>query len=136
MDCGTDASFNFSGSVTIAAWIRTGVLTSDAKIASNQNNATGGYKFGINANKMEFEIRTAANASFLNRSVAGGTVLTPGVWYHVVGVYSKGQFIRTYVNGNLDRELTTTEVLGASNGTFKIGRESYSSRVLLPWMDG
>jgi hypothetical protein len=136
VDCGTDASFDFSGSVTIAAWIKTGVLTSDAKIASNQNNSTGGYKFGINANKVELEIRTAANASFLNRSVAGGTVLTPGVWYHVVGVYSKGQFIRTYVNGNLDRELATAEVLGASNGTFKIGRESYaSSYYFLGWID-
>ena len=136
VDCGTDASFNFSGSVTIAAWIKTGVLTSDAKIASNQNNATGGYKFGVNANKVEFEIRTAANASFLNRSVAGGTTLTPGVWYHVVGVYSQGQFIRTYVNGSLDRELATAEVLGASNGTFKIGRESYAgSYYFLGWID-
>lgn len=136
VDCGTDASFNFSGSVTISAWIRTGVLTSDAKIASNQNNATGGYKFGVNANKVELEIKNAANASFLNRTVAGGTTLTPGVWYHVVGVYSKGQFIRTYVNGVLDRELATAEVLGASNGTFKIGRESYSSSYFfLGWID-
>jgi hypothetical protein len=136
VDCGTDASFNFSGSVTIAAWVKTGVSTSDAKIASNQNNSSGGYKFGVYGNKAEFEIRNASNASTLNRSVAGGTTLTPGVWYHVVGVYTLGQSIKTYVNGKLDREAATTEVLGASNGTFKIGRESFSaSYYFLGWID-
>ncbi len=136
VDCGTDATFNFSGSVTIAAWVRAGIYTADAKIASNQNNSTGGFKLGINAGKAELEIKNAANTSFLNRSVAGGTFLTPGVWYHVTGVYSKGQFIRTYVNGKLDRELVTTEVLGASNGNFRIGRESYAASYhLLGWID-
>ena len=46
-----------------------------------------------------------------------------GGWYHVAGVYSKGEYIRTYVYGSLDRELVTTAVLGSSTGTFKIGRD-------------
>ena len=126
VDCGTNASFNFSGSVTIAAWFKAAGATADGKIASNQNNATGGYKLGIYQNKAEFEIRTTANTAILNRSVAGGTTFSPGVWYHVTGVYKQGQFIRTYINGKLDREFATAEVLGASNGSFQIGRETYT----------
>jgi len=53
--------------------------------------------------------------------------LTPGIWYHVAGVYSQGNYIRTYVNGVLDRELATTSVLGTSTGTLKIGCEPYNT---------
>jgi hypothetical protein len=127
VDCGTDASIALSGSFTLAAWIRLNASTSDAKIASNQNNATGGYKMGVYSNKVELEIRTAANSPLLNRPIEGGTILTPGLWYHVAGVYSQGQYLRTYVNGVLDRERLLTDLLGTSNGTLKIGRESHTS---------
>ena len=100
----------------------------DRKIAGNQDLATGGYKFGLySSGLIEFEIRTSANAATLNRTSAGGTVLQQGVWYHVAGVYSKGQYIRTYVYGNLDRELVTTVALGTSTGSFKLGRDPRSA---------
>jgi len=126
VDCGANPSLNITGAVTVAAWIRLVGPGADQKIAGNQDGTTGGYKFGINNNLVEFEIRTSANAAVLNRSVPGGTTLEPGVWYHVLGVYSEGNYIRTYVNGELDRELATTEILGTSSDTFKIGREPFS----------
>ena len=99
----------------------------DQKIAGNQDNTTGGYKFGVFTNdKVEFEIRTSANAGTLIRTTAGGTVLTPGVWYHVAGIYSQGNYIRTYVNGVLDREMITTAILGTSTGSLKIGCEPFT----------
>ena len=50
------------------------------------------------------------------------------VWYHVTGVYSlEDGYIRTYVNGILDRELSTTQALGASPGSFKIGCEPFTT---------
>jgi hypothetical protein len=128
VDCGSGASLNIAGSVTISAWIKLSALGLDQKIAGNQDNTTGGYKFAVfTNNRVEFEIRTSAGAGTLNRGVAGGTVLTPGVWYHVVGVYSQGNYIRAYVNGVLDRELATTSVLGTSTGTLKIGCEPYTT---------
>ncbi len=128
VNCGQDSAFAFSGSVTITAWVKSGTVGNDGKIASNQNNSTGGYKLGVYQNKAEFEIRPAANTpAILNRSVAGGTTIQAGVWYHVAGVYSMGQYIRTYINGVLDRELATTDVVGVSNGAFMIGRESYAN---------
>jgi hypothetical protein len=50
------------------------------------------------------------------------------VWYFIAGVYSQsGGYIRTYVNGMLDRQLATTAVLGGSTGPFRIGCEPYSA---------
>jgi hypothetical protein len=122
VDCGKNASLNLTDAVTVTAWIKMGFTAGDRKIAANQDGTTGGYKMGLfTNNKVEFEIRTSANAGTLNRNAAGGAVLQQDVWYHVAGVYSKGQFIRTYVYGNLDREMATTAVLGTSTGSFKLG---------------
>ncbi|MCX5644264.1 MAG: LamG domain-containing protein, partial [Phycisphaerae bacterium] len=128
VDCGSGASLNLTDAVTITAWVKMDFTGGDRKIAGNQDLVTGGYKFGVYTNNMaEFEIRTSANASTLNRNSAGGTALQQGVWYHVAGVYSKGQYIRTYVYGNLDRELVTTVLLGSSTGSFKLGRDPGSA---------
>jgi hypothetical protein len=128
VDCGSGASLNLTDGVTITTWIKMDFTAGDRKIAGNQDLVTGGYKFGLYSNNMaEFEIRTSANAATLNRTSAGGTALQQGVWYHVAGVYSKGQYIRTYVYGNLDRELVTTVLLGSSTGSFKLGRDPGSA---------
>jgi len=126
VDCGDDPSLNITGAVTVTAWIKLAGPAADMKVGGNQDGTTGGYKMSIYSDKVEFEIRTAGNAAVLNRSAAGGTVLEPDVWYHVAGVYSEGDYIRTYVNGSLDRELATAEILGTSTGTLKLGREPFS----------
>jgi len=124
VDCGYDATLNITGAVSVSAWINVTTGARDQKVAGNQDGSTGGYKMGVYSdNKVEFEVRNPTNQSTNNRSVGGGTVLTTGVWYHVVGVYSQGNYIRTYVNGKLDRQLVTTAKLGLSSGTLKLGRE-------------
>jgi len=123
VDCGKNASLNLTDAVTVTAWIKMGFTAGDRKIASNQDGTTGGYKIGLYTNnKVEFEVRTSANQGTLTRNVAGGATLQQDVWYHVAGVYSKGQFMRTYVFGNLDREMATTAVLGTSTASFMLGR--------------
>ena len=127
VDCGTDPSLNVTGEVTVSAWIKLAATGIDQKIAGNDDNTVGGYKIGVFTNdKVEFEIKTATNSPATNRNVAGGTVLTEGVWCHVAGVYSQGNYVKTYVNGELDRELTTKAILGASLGPFRIGCEPYN----------
>ncbi len=126
LDVGDTQLTNITGQVTLSAWINLNVADGDMKVAGNQDGSTGGYKLGYYDGRMEFEIRTSGGSAILNRWEAGGTVLSPGVWYHVAGVYSEGNYIRTYVNGRLDRELLTTEVLGGSAGTLKLGREPFS----------
>ncbi|MEJ2703781.1 MAG: PA14 domain-containing protein [Sedimentisphaerales bacterium] len=129
LDCGNDASLEITDAVTMTAWIKLNGVGLDQKVGGNQDGANGGYKMTVyNTDVVEFEIRTAANASALNRNVAGGTTMQAGEWYHVAGEYSlEGGYIRTYVNGALDRELTTTEVLGASPGNFYVGCEPFNT---------
>jgi len=128
LDCGNDPSLGISGAVSVTAWINIGAAGIDHKVGGNQDNANGGYKMSVVNDKVEFEIRTSDNTAVLNRDVAGGTILEVGVWYHVTGIYSQQDgYIRTYVNGFLDRELLTNEVLGASPGTLYIGCEPYNT---------
>jgi hypothetical protein len=127
VDCGDGPSLNITGGVTVTAWIRLKEPGADRKIAGNQDGITGGYKLGVYSDLLEFEIRTANNVAILSRNVGGGMILEPGVYHHVAGVYSsRGNYIRTYVDGVLDRELSTTSVLGTSTGNFIIGREPFS----------
>jgi len=129
IDCGTAPSLHITGVVTVSAWIKLAEIGIDQKIAGNDDNTAGGYKIGVFTNdKVEFEIKTAANRPFTNRNVEGGTVLTQGLWYHVAAVYSQGNYIRTYVNGKLDRELTTQAILGRSSGPFRIACETSNPR--------
>jgi hypothetical protein len=128
LDCGNNPILALTDAVSISAWIKVAVQNADHKVGGNQDGANGGYKMSVYSNKIEFEIRTAGNSAVLNRSVAGGTLLEVDVWYHVTGVYSLADgYIRTYVNGELDRELLTTEALGASPGALMIGCEPFST---------
>lgn len=133
IDCGLHDGFNLADAVSISAWIKLAVPAEDQKIAGNQDDLSGGYKLSIYSGKAELEVRDSGNLLRNNRFVSGGTVLEPGVWHHVVGTYCKGGYIRTYVNGKLDRELATPSILAPSTGTVKIGREPFSD---LYWFNG
>jgi fibronectin-binding autotransporter adhesin len=131
VDCGNSPTLNLNGDMAISAWIYMTANNRDQKIVAKQDvgTGTGGYKMGVYTdNKFEFEIRDAANNAFLSRTVPGGTVLATNTWYHVVGVYSAGNYIRTYVNGVLDRELLLTNLCGATATNFVIGKEGGSNQ--------
>ncbi|MBC8469240.1 MAG: LamG domain-containing protein [Planctomycetes bacterium] len=129
LDCGDNPSLRISGEVSLTAWVKIANLNIDQKIGGNQNGSNGGFKMGIfSNNKVEFEIRSSGNSATLNRNVNGGTELIEDTWYHVAGVYSQEDGnIKTYVNGNMDRQLVTTEELGASPGTFYLGCEPFNT---------
>ena len=120
---------NFAGNITVSAWVYMDTRTRDQKIASNQNNSSGGYKFGIYTNnKVEFEIRNAANTASLNRDVAGGTVLSTGQWYYLAGMSSDIlDSIMTFVNGIPERPFKKTGTLGIASDNLVIGKEPFES---------
>ena len=132
-DCGSHEDLNLTRAVSVSAWIKLAGPAEDQKIVGNQDNISGGYKVGVYDNKLELEIRDSSNLYTNNRFVEGGTVLEPGVWYHVVGTYCQGGSIKVYVNAKLDREIVTPSILAPSAGTLKIGREPFSD---LFWFNG
>ncbi len=131
IDCGSGPSLNITGQVTVAAWIKLSATDLDQQIAGNIGNQ-GGYLFNMYTNnKVDLIILSSGGQYALNRDVAGGTVMTTDVWYHVAGVYSQGNYIKTYVDGALDRESATATVLAPTQETFKIGR--YPPQAILFW---
>jgi hypothetical protein len=124
-----NSAYDLTSEITVSAWINLASIGVDQKVAGNQNNTTGGWKFGVfSDNKIELEIRTSGNSPFLSRSASGGSTLGTGTWYYAVGMYSDaGNYIRTYRNGTLDRNYGTTASLGTSNGTMKFGCEPFQT---------
>ena len=122
-----DPNINFAGNITISAWVYMTTGGRDQKIASNQNNSTGGYKFGVYTNnKVEFEIRNSSNTPSLNRDVTGGTVLTTGTWYYLAGMSSDVlDSIKTFVNGVPERPFKKTGILGVASNTLVISKEPF-----------
>ena len=123
-----DPNINFNGNITVSAWayMNTGGL--DQKITGNQNNSSGGYKFGIYTNnKVEFEIRNSANTPSLNRTEPGGTVLSTGTWYYLAGMSSDVlDSIKTFVNGIPERPFKKTGILGTASNDLVVGREPFT----------
>ncbi len=124
----SSTSLDLAGTVTVSAWVKVNNDSSDMKIVGNQTGAGGGYKLGIYNGQVEFEIRDSSDNIYNNRFAGTGTTLTPGVWYQVTGVYSQsGGYIKTYVNGVLDRYSATTGVLAAGTGNLVIGKEPFAA---------
>jgi hypothetical protein len=123
------SNLNFAGNITVSAWAYMDAGTRDQKIAGNQNNLSGGYKFGIYTNnKVEFEIRNSANNPSLNRDVPGGTVLSTGQWYYLAGISSDVlDSIKTFVNGISERPFKKTGILGIASDNLSIGKEPFQA---------
>ncbi len=122
---------NFTGNITVSAWINMGANNRDQKIAGNQiGDNGGGYKFGVYTNnKVEFEIRTTNGTAVLNREVPGGTTLSTNRWYYVAGVSSDVlDSIMTYVNGVQERPYEKTGTLAAGTNNLVIGKEPFADQ--------
>jgi len=132
----TNDAFSFSDGLTVAAWLRLDRIDVTQRIAGRHDARKGGYKLCVQGGKLDLAIMSPVGdgdpgprATWLTGGrVAGGTVLPTGEWVHVVGTYSDdGDYIRTYLNGALDRELRTDVRLRPSAGPFFIGRQTYAN---------
>lgn len=100
-------SLRITGSITVEAWIRLDVGGIDQTIVEKSGCVgeaalVGGYALGVNAaNKLIFQTK---DDCALASTVTGGTVLAPGTWYHVAGVWNGAQLL-VYVNGVIDGTL-------------------------------
>jgi hypothetical protein len=123
------SNLNFAGNITVSAWVYMNARDRDQKIAGNQNNSSGGYKFGIYTNnKVEFEIRNSSNVESLNRDVSGGTILSTGNWYYLAGISSDVlDSIKTFVNGVSERPFKKTGTLGIASYNLVIGKEPFEA---------
>ena len=85
----------------------------------------GGWFVRITAaNKIEFGVASADNAFTVNKT--GGTTVTTDTWNHVA-LTRQGDTVRLFLNGTLEEEGTTTEIIYNNAHTLYIGVLNISS---------
>ena len=117
---GDVSALKITGALSISIWLKTDSNT-PANIVSKYQATTGGraYSLHLNAPELKFNINGAV--------VAQGTTQIRGdnKWHHLVGVYDPSNFVRVYVDGVLEGEVTTgvPSSITDTSYPFNIGRE-------------
>jgi VanZ family protein len=103
VDLGSGVELRLTGGMTIAAWVRPRRFPlDDAPIVSNHSGI--GYQLDITADRgfrtVGFKLAAPSGRLFARY---GRTLITPGEWYHVAGVYdAPSRALNVYVNGVRD----------------------------------
>ena len=149
------SSLHIPGSLSVDAWIRISALSGLGlwNIVSKENTSlngdarAGGVGFGVNYNfhvvnsqlffALTFDAPTSSPGCDAGGCfVQGSTLLTPGVNYHVAGVYDDTtKSLRVYLNGTLDgqRSFSTTGVPRTNAQPMRIGkRNAQSTNTVFP----
>lgn len=114
-----NAALDMEGSFTVAGWINTTGATSwkpilGVELATNQHN----YWLGVNNLRPRVIVYNGSD-----HYVTASNTITPGLWYHLVGMYDADvQEVRIYVNGTLTQTQTVSGPLQATPGVLYLGR--------------
>ena len=122
-------ALNFSGDISVSAWIKNDGSAYDQTIISNIS-FHGGFSLWIDTdNKAVFEIVDSKGKTASLRKCALGTQLEKGKWHQLTGVYSEKQdSLLLYVNGKLDRsEKSEIDYTSGKNIFIGVGPDRKSS---------
>ena len=118
IDSGSDELRLTEGNFTISAWIRPNSVASNYMIFGN-NFEGGGYQFQIFNGPL-----TMRYYSSPAETISGNTVISTGVWSHVLVTYdNSSDKVYFYVNGEADGSGTPTRDISGGGNTFYIGND-------------
>ena len=97
---------NFSGDITVSAWVKNNGSVHDQTIVTNLDR-NGGFSLWLDKNNRPvFEIANANGKTASLDKTSGGTSLEKANWYQLTGVYSaQTDSLTVYVNGKADRSM-------------------------------
>ncbi|MDR6550813.1 LamG-like jellyroll fold domain-containing protein [Paenibacillus qinlingensis] len=100
VDLGTPTELQFTGAMSLTAWVYIDSFANDGRIISKENGSNSrSWSLYLNAaGKGVFQIATGATTSI--NVVTAGT-LPVGQWVHLAGVFEPGTALKLYVNGAL-----------------------------------
>lgn len=105
-------------SFSMQAWMRTTNATSANTIAVGKHNAGtfNGYMMRLN---YDGQYGLAQRAQFYQsnspaNTAVGTSVVTDGVWHHLLATYTLGGQLRLYVDGNLERTIAAQSIISNS----------------------
>lgn len=133
VNCGNDSSLDSADELTIDVWAKADTLQADGidwvlGKGSLYYTPKSGYSLRCYHKQLAFFV-VGPNDTVVSVT---GPVLEEDVWYHIVGVFKSGQYLKLYVNGT---EYSNTSNIPASivaSGSYDlhIGNGSYCS---YPW---
>jgi hypothetical protein len=142
IECGV---FTVPRVTTAEAWIRSpnDGWTAQQLFFSNRTNLPGGIPDGLYCGLLEGNLRRAFGAHGANDFGFGSTILTDGLWHHVVVVFdSLAQIasppsVYVYVDGRLERVLAPLTILAdAVGGTATLGGHDDYTGATHQWWNG
>jgi len=121
VDCGTSASLNISGDLTVVAWVRADSLPfSDFVGILGKLNGTAGYSLAGDDGTSDVMIMIRSGGAGANVT---GTV-TEGEWHHLAGRFrDSDNVMELFINAT--SQGTATHELDTSTATFAIGRNDW-----------
>ncbi|MDD5696417.1 MAG: LamG domain-containing protein [Candidatus Pacebacteria bacterium] len=96
INCGTNANLKITGSITISAWVKPGVLATDNRVFANFTYMQNGYAMNIYDTGAFYFSTWQASAAQQTTSSTGA--VTAGNWNYLVATRS-GTTAKTYRNG-------------------------------------
>lgn len=123
IDCGTDASLNITGSITIEAWINVDATSFQSWRRIVEKDWASSYFLGSGDGTNNFSIAFGmdANNNVSNVLQTGSNVIAPNIWNHVAGVWD-GVNLYIYVNGILEASMPWSTTVNGTSNSMQIGR--------------
>ncbi|MHC1776296.1 MAG: LamG-like jellyroll fold domain-containing protein [Lentimicrobium sp.] len=126
IDCGNNAAFNITASLTVEAWIKPSSMSGLVrqiihKKGSGSNVDRTGFQLRIdNGTTLAFTIADGSTANGTSFSVSNADL---NKWMHVAAVYD-GATIKIYKNGILANSTSTTQAITYVSTPLLIGKRS------------
>ena len=129
VNLGNTAALQFSGSMTVSAWIYSTAFPADDAAIVSKRNADGfqlDTTIDTGPRTIGFKLTNSSGGDMIRY---GATALQPNTWYYVTGVYNAAaQTLDVYLNGALDNGVLqgtiTSSQQNSSNINVTIGRRA------------
>ena len=131
VDMGSPPEFRMNLAVTIEAWIKPSVLSGERPILAkeNANGRQNAYELLLFEGQLRFQASDGSAGCCGAQGwfpATGKTVLQPGLWRHVAGVYD-GKQIAVYLDGVLEGAMAFNRPMPDVPFTVKVGLNSMAA---------
>jgi hypothetical protein len=111
-----ETSFDFTGAMTVACWIKVDVFDADFQAIVCKGNSAWRLARDGNSNFVQF-----ACSGLTTFKVVSVTSVNDGQWHHVAGVYTGSQ-LQIYIDGQLDNAVASSGSINTNSYAVEIGR--------------
>jgi len=124
INCGSDASLNITGALTVEAWVRPAAFTTVNQILQKGGTEgtqidREGYQLRFDGgNSLGFTVSDAGSQDGIGMNVQADDL---NRWMHVAATYD-GTVLKIYRNGQLANQKTTSQVISHNNNPLLIGK--------------